>query len=108
MPERSVGRGRGGERTRATAAEVAVACLLAGSQQEGAHGGSEADADSATVRPHVAHGVKHRHARSDGPARGVDVDGHVLLLVRRVQVQQLRLGGEGRGARCATSQSGWC
>ena len=65
--------------------------LLARGEQEGAHGGGQANAYGAAVGAYMPHGVKHRHARRDGATRRVDIDGHVPLGVSRIQVQQLRL-----------------
>lgn len=64
---------------------------MARGQQEGAHGGGQAHAYGAAVRPQMPHSVENCHTRRYRATRGVDIDGDVLLLISCVQVQQLRL-----------------
>lgn len=65
--------------------------LVASAQEEGSHGGGQAHAHRAHVRPHVPHGVKHRHARRHGATGRVHIHGDVLLGGGRIQVQELSL-----------------
>ena len=48
-------------------------------QEEGPHGGGQADADGGDVGADEAHGVEDGHARGDGASGAVDVHGDVGL-----------------------------
>mmetsp|Transcript_25888 Transcript_25888/g.64682 ORF Transcript_25888/g.64682 Transcript_25888/m.64682 type:complete len:207 (+) Transcript_25888:1220-1840(+) len=61
--------------------------LLAGGEEEGGHGGGEADVDGDDLGFDVLHGVEHGHAGDDGAAGGVDVEVDGLGVVLALQVE---------------------
>ena len=74
----------------------AVAFALGtGGEQDGAHGGGDADAVGVHVAGEKLHGVIDGEASGDGAAGGIDIDVDVLFWVLHLQEQEL--GDDGVG-----------
>ena len=71
--------------------------LGAACQQESAHRGSHAHADSGDIALDIVHGIVDCHTVRDGAAGAVDVEVNVLLRVLAFQIQQLGNDHTGRG-----------